>query len=337
MPSCQFCHTLRFLPQRSIADRLLKPVPLAFYPLSIGNIPPDRMILHYRREHPLLIETYDEMAASADRDLLMPLGAQWGTGLPIRSAGWVAACPCHPADHAQAHATLLSCPASNAHDTLLIMPMPPCNALKGAAALSSWPLRIVIPNNMLPEWEQTQGSTDTCITNSWAAKKSCCMTSTAENVLQVSVWMLGCLNAGLSLAETHHDYRASVRTLMPQFITAPDNNEAMKQAGLGVKLGPRHAIVPQPLLPPPLFLFNYSLSSWLASVNSFHQPLFFPLKLSFHQLSSDFSHLLLSAVLVFSQLLLFTFNILSNTFTTVTFYFSLCFHTLYFSISFSLS
>ena len=149
--------------------------------------------------------------------------------------------------------------------------------------------------------------------------------------------MLGCLNAGLSLAETHHDYRASVRTLMPQFITAPDNNEAMKQAGLGVKLGPRHAIVPQPLLPPPLFLFNYSLSSWLASVNSFHQPLFFPLKLSFHQLSSDFSHLLLSAVLVFSQLLLFTFNILSNTFTTVTFYFSLCFHTLYFSISFSLS
>ena len=76
MPSCQFCHTLRFLSQRSIADRLLKPVPPAFYPLSIGNIPPDRMILHYRREHPLLIETYDEMAASADRDLLMLLGAQ---------------------------------------------------------------------------------------------------------------------------------------------------------------------------------------------------------------------------------------------------------------------
>ena len=79
IPCCQFCHTLRFLPRRSIADRLLKLVPPAFYPLSIGNIPPDRMILHYRAdrwEHPLLIETYDEMAASADRDLLMLLGAQ---------------------------------------------------------------------------------------------------------------------------------------------------------------------------------------------------------------------------------------------------------------------
>ena len=64
--------------RRSIADRLLK-LSLFTRGLSIGNIPPDRMILHYRAdrwEHPLLIETYDEMAASADRDLLMPLGAQ---------------------------------------------------------------------------------------------------------------------------------------------------------------------------------------------------------------------------------------------------------------------
>ena len=67
--------------------------------------------------------------------------------------------------------------------------------------------------------------------------------------------MLNCLNARLSLAETQHDYEASVRTLMPQFITPPDNNEAMKQAGLGVKLGPRHAIVLQPLLPLPLQQF----------------------------------------------------------------------------------
>ena len=52
---------------------------------------------------------------------------------------------------------------------------------------------------------------------------------------------------------------------MPQFITAPDNNEAMKQARLGVKLGPRHAIVPQPL-----FLIN-QVPDFLQ-----HQPLFPP-------------------------------------------------------------